>query len=54
MPDYLKNLVKFSFLDKINIDIVPKSIKRFPEKYKSYLKKILGGGLCVIVRHLKS
>lgn len=40
MPDYLKKLVKFSFLGKINIDIVPESFKKFPEKYKSYLKKI--------------
>lgn len=54
MPDYLKKLVEFSFLGKINIDIVPKSFKKFPEKYKSYLKKLLGGDLCVIVRHLKS
>lgn len=49
-----KELVKFSFLGKINIDIVPESFKKFPEKYKSYLKKLLGGDLCVIVRHLKS
>ena len=46
MPDYLKKLVKFSFL--------PESFKKFPEKYKSYLKKLLGGDLCVILRHLKS
>ena len=41
MPDYLKKLVKFSFLGKINIDIVPESFKKFPEKYKSYLKKFI-------------
>ena len=36
MPDYLKKLVKFSFLGKINIDIVPESFKKFPEKIWDY------------------